>query len=258
MALKNGLLIHGPTGWAAAARDSDGEIQVAAGPKPTFAPGLRWPGVRGPLRLAEAMAVIPLVRRRLPAARLPFEDWRVVAAMATAMVAATFARRSRSSLAGEGVAAVLGLMPALVALRDRDLAAYHGAEHKTIAAYEQGAPDASELPKEHERCGSNLIAPMLVLSVAGQLLVEAALERPGRLARAAVGVGSASAAVEAFAWSERNADTDFARAFHRSGYEIQRLVATREPTPDQLEVAAAALEAILRHEGEAPGGEAAA
>ena len=29
MALRNGLLIHGPTSWAAAARDQDGEIQVA-------------------------------------------------------------------------------------------------------------------------------------------------------------------------------------------------------------------------------------
>ncbi len=29
MALRNGLLIHGPTHWAAAVRDGDGEIQVA-------------------------------------------------------------------------------------------------------------------------------------------------------------------------------------------------------------------------------------
>ena len=33
MALRNGLLIHGPTSWAAAARDQDGEIQVASGPQ---------------------------------------------------------------------------------------------------------------------------------------------------------------------------------------------------------------------------------
>ncbi|HEX3294252.1 MAG TPA: hypothetical protein VHR38_11005, partial [Solirubrobacterales bacterium] len=52
MALRNGLLIHGPTSWAAAARDEDGEIQVASGPKPTLAPELavRVPLLRGPLR----------------------------------------------------------------------------------------------------------------------------------------------------------------------------------------------------------------
>ena len=80
MALRNGLLIHGPTHWAAAVRDPDGEIVVASEPKPELAPRLaaKVPGVRGPLKLLEAMAVLPLVRRRLPAARLPFEDWRVV------------------------------------------------------------------------------------------------------------------------------------------------------------------------------------
>ena len=51
-----------------------------------------------------------------------------------------------------------------------------------------------------------------------------------------------------FAWSERNPDTSAARAFHRPGHEIQRLVATKEPTPEQLEVGVAALREILRVE----------
>ena len=33
MALRNGLLVHGPTHWAAAVRTDDGEIQVASGPQ---------------------------------------------------------------------------------------------------------------------------------------------------------------------------------------------------------------------------------
>src|SRR5665648_648011 len=84
MALRNGLLIHGPTHWAAAVRDANDEIQVASQPKPTLAPRLtgKVPLLRGPIRLAEAMAVVPIVRRRLPAARLPFEDPVVIAAVA--------------------------------------------------------------------------------------------------------------------------------------------------------------------------------
>ncbi len=39
MALRNGLLIHGPTHWAAAVRDGDGQIQVASERKPELAPG---------------------------------------------------------------------------------------------------------------------------------------------------------------------------------------------------------------------------
>jgi uncharacterized protein YqhQ len=140
----------------------------------------------------------------------------------------------------------------MVALRDRDLAAYHGVEHKAIAAYEQGVEDPATVPKEHDRCGSNLIAPMMLLSAGGTLLLERLAEKPSPLARAGVGLGSASIAVEMFAWSDRNHDTALARAFHAPGREIQRLVATREPTAEQLEVGRAALAEILRVE-EAPG-----
>jgi uncharacterized protein YqhQ len=252
MALRNGLLIHGPTSWAAAARAPDGEIAVASGRKPTFAPGATAavPLLRGPLRLAEAFAVIPLVRRRLPASRLPFEDPRVVAAAIVASLIGGVLRRGRpATLARESVATALGVMPALVALSDSDLAAYHGVEHKAIGAYEQGKPDPATVPKEHERCGSHLVAPLLVLSIAGQLVVDRLLEQPGRLARALAGLGGASLAVELFAWSERHPDTSLARAFRWPGTEIQRLVATREPTPEQLEVGSAALSEILRTEG---------
>jgi uncharacterized protein YqhQ len=255
MALRNGLLIHGPTSWAAAARDSSGEIRVASGPKPALAPELatRMPILRGPLRLAEAFMLIPMVRLKLRSARLPFEDVRVIAAMLVASSAGRALRRRRASATGELMQAALGLAPAMVALSDRNLAAYHGAEHKAIGAYEQGSDDPASATKEHERCGSNLVAPMLVLSAAGQVLLERVLERPGPIARAAVGVGSASLAAEMFAWSERNPDTVAARAFHRPGLEIQRLIATKEPTPEQLEVSVAALREILRVEQEADG-----
>ena len=62
-------------------------------------------------------------------------------------------------------------------------------------------------------------------------------------------MASVSVAAEMFAWSERNPHTTAARAFHRPGHEIQRLVATKEPTPEQLEVGVAALDEILRVEG---------
>ena len=255
MALRNGLLIHGPTSWAAAARDREGEIQVASGRKPVLAPDLavQVPLLRGPLRLAEAFLLIPTVRMKLRSARLPFEDVRVIAAMLVASSASRALRRRPASATGELIQAALGLAPAMVALSDRNLAAYHGVEHKAIGAYEAGSDDPASATKEHERCGSNLVAPMLVLSAAGQLLLEHALEEPGPMARAAVGVASASVAAEMFAWSERNPETTAARAFHRPGHEIQRLIATKEPTPEQLEVGVTALREILRVEQEAEG-----
>jgi hypothetical protein len=205
------------------------------------------------LKLGEAFLLIPMVRLKLRAARLPFEDVRVLAAMFVASSASRALRRKKASATGELVQAVLGLAPALVALSDRNLAAYHGAEHKAIGAYEAGSDDPASATKEHDRCGSNLVAPMLVLSAAGQLLLERALEEPGPVARAAVGIASASVAAEMFAWSERNPESPVARAFHRPGHEIQRLIATKEPTPEQLEVSVAALREILRVEQEADG-----
>jgi len=257
MALRNGLLIHGPTHWAAAARDSGGEIQVASERKPELAPALvaRVPGLRGPLKLAEAMAVLPLARRRLPAARLPFEDGRVLLAIGATLAAVGLLRRGRPATAGrEAVAQALGAIPALVALSDRDLAAYHAVEHKSIAAYEQGIEDVASVPKEHDRCGSNLVVPMMLLSAGGTVLLERLVERPNALARAGVGLGGASIAVEMFAWSDRHHGAPLAEAFHTPGREIQRRVATKEPTAEQLEVGLAAMAEILRVE--AAGGEA--
>lgn len=254
MALRNGLLIHGPTHWAAAVRAPDGSVEVASEPKPRLAPNLaaRAPGLRGPLKLAEALAVLPLVRRRMPSARLPFEDRRVVAAIGSSLVGtAALRKRFGSSALREGVVQALGALPAVVALLDRDLAAYHGVEHKAIAAYEQGIEDPSGVPKEHDRCGSNLIAPMMLFSAAGTVALERVVDRPRPAARAAVGLLGASLAIEMFAWSDRHHGDPLAEAFHTPGREIQRLIATKEPTPEQLEVGRAALAEILRAENAA-------
>jgi uncharacterized protein YqhQ len=261
MALRNGLLVHGPTHWAAAVRTDSGEIKVASGPKPDLggkrADGV--PGVRGVLKLAEAMAVIPLVKRALPEARLPMQDARTLGAMGAAAlggqaIRSAGARRraagdppGRAGTVGrETAVALISLAPALLALRSGELAAYHGVEHKSIAAYEQDAA-AADARKEHDRCGSHLVTPMLAAAALGNVAARRAGLR-GPAAEAAVGLGSAAVAVEVFAWGERNPDSRLTRLLRRPGHEIQRAVGTREPTAEQLEVGEAALEEILRVE----------
>jgi len=128
MALRNGLLIHGPTHWAAAVRAPDGAIEVASERKPELAPKLaaRMPGVRGPLKLVEAMAVLPLVRRRLPAARLPFEDARVMTAIGASLAAsAILRRRLPASARREGLAQAIGLIPVSVCEACNDIRLRH-------------------------------------------------------------------------------------------------------------------------------------
>jgi uncharacterized protein YqhQ len=250
MALRNGLLVHGPTSWAAAIRTRDGRIEVASGRKPRAPQGIdRVPGARGIVRLGEAMLVIPLVRRALPGARLPFEDARVIGASALAAVGGMAARRRLGAGNAEVAAAALSLLPSLVALRGSDTAQYHGVEHKSIAAYEQGAQDAGEAAKEHDRCGSHLVAPMLAANLAGTALLRRVLAKPSPVAGGVVSLASVGAAVEVFAWSERNAQTRLARMLRMPGTELQRHLGTREPTAAQLEVGRAALSEILRAEG---------
>jgi uncharacterized protein YqhQ len=249
MALRNGLLVHGPTHWAAAVRGSDGSIRTASGPKPRVRGFDGVPGVRGLARLAEAFAVIPLVKRELPEARLPFQDVGVLGVAAGAGLAGALLRRRVPGAGGDAAAAAVSLAPALFALQGGELAAYHGVEHKAIAAYEQGSDDASGAAKEHDRCGSNLVAPMLAANLAGAAVVRRVVEEPGPLAGMAVAVSSMAAAVEVFAWSERHAHTRLARALRRPGHELQRAMGTREPDQSQLEVGRAALAEILRVEG---------
>ena len=249
MALRNGLLVHGPTHWAAAVRNArSGEVEVASGRKPRLHGVDGVPGVRGVVRLGEAMAVIPLVKRALPSAKLPFQDASVIGVAAGASITGALARRHLRGIGGESIAALVSVAPALFALRGGELAAYHGVEHKSIAAYEQGSEDASEASKEHERCGSHLVAPMLASNLAGTLLLRRALEKPGPMAGGAVALASTAVAVEVFAWCERNAETRVAKALRRPGFEIQRIVGTREPDDRQLEVGRAALTEILRVE----------
>ena len=136
---------------------------------------------------------------------------------AGASLGGTLLRRRLRGAGGEAAAALVGFMPALFALRGGELAAYHGVEHKAIGAYEADDQDAADATKEHERCGSHLVAPMLASNLAGTLLLRRAVERPGPLAGMAVALASSAVAVEVFAWCERHAETRAARALQAPG-----------------------------------------
>ncbi len=248
MALSNGVLVHGPTAWGAAVRAADGSIRSAAGPKRRFGETVTTPFIRGPLRLAEAFAVLPDMRRALPEARFAFERPRVAVAMISGAVAAGLARRSRLNLpTREAIAALASLAPAAIALRGGELASYHGAEHISIGTYETGKPAT----KEHDRCGGHLVGPLMLTSAVASTLAARAPRRARPTARALGAIGAVGAAVEVFAWMERHPDHPVSRALARPGYELQARVSTAEPSATQLAVAQAALAACLEAEAAA-------
>ncbi len=243
MALANGLLVHGPGHWAAAIRGADGEVHVASGAKPRLRARVgKVPGLRGLAGMAEAMAVIPLARRSLPGARLPFESRGVVAGAGAAALAATLLRRRGAQAA----AMLVSVAPSLIALRNGEVAAYHGAEHKTIGAYETGSEDHA---KEHDRCGSHLMAPLLAANLAGLTMLRRLGALDNQVATSVVSLASFAAAAELLGWTERHHDSPAARLLRIPGHELQRVLGTREPTARQLQVGRAALAEILRAEG---------
>jgi uncharacterized protein YqhQ len=243
MALANGVLVHGPKAWGCAIRTDDGELRVAARPKRFRASEVETPLLRGPARLLEAMAIIPEVRRVLPEARLPFQRPAVLATMLSSAVAVKLVRGSGrvGPAAQELASGLLSVAPAALALRGSELAAYHGAEHISIGSYEHG----EERAKEHERCGSHLIGPLLATTAIGNALAARAPEHLRAPARLAAQLGALAASTEIFGWMVRNPERRLARALARPGHELQHRLATAEPTTAQVEVAEAALAACL-------------
>ena len=247
MALVNGVLVHGPHAWACAVRGEDGELKVAAEYKRFRAAEVKNPLLRGPARIAEIFALLPQVHRRLPEARLPFQRPQVLAAMGgTALVvqgdqgleapepARGRARRRRAlTRAGRARAARLASSPPTTApstSRSAATSTASSAPGSTSAA----ARTCSARSSRARRSAATLAAK-----------APAHLRGP---ARAAAQLGAVAASTELFGWMTRNPDKPLSRALAWPGHELQHRLATAEPTPEQLEVAEAALAACLELE----------
>ncbi|TML86488.1 MAG: DUF1385 domain-containing protein, partial [Actinobacteria bacterium] len=147
------------------------------------------------------------------------------------------------------LALFLGYIVAIGHVADiRRLFEYHGAEHKAIAAYENGVevtPErAQRFGTEHVRCGTNFLLTVMVTSIA----IYSAFGRPSLLlligSRALLIPLVAGVAYEIIRLGARNFDKPVVRFLMRPGLALQKLT-TREPSLDQLEVAIAALRAAL-------------
>ena len=129
---------------------------------------------------------------------------------------------------------------------------YHGAEHKTINAYEAGAPltpaSVGRFTLIHPRCGTTFLLIVVVLSI----LAFIALGRPPMewriLSRIILVPVVAAFAYEVIRWAAGHYDNPLVRAVMAPGLALQRLT-TREPDPSMLEVGIAALRRVLAADG---------
>lgn len=141
----------------------------------------------------------------------------------------------------------VGYMPDI-----RRVFAYHGAEHKTINAYEAGADLSVDgvrpFPTAHTRCGTAFLLTLVVLSV----LVFAPFRPPTLLwrvlSRLVLLPVISGIAYEFIRLTARFSDRSWMRVLTRPNLALQRLT-TREPDDGMIEVAIAALKAVLTREG---------
>jgi uncharacterized protein YqhQ len=125
---------------------------------------------------------------------------------------------------------------------------YHGAEHKSIFTYEAGeeltVENTSKYTTLHPRCGTSFILIVLIISI----LVFALLGE-GNLfyriwSRIAVLPIIAGLGYEFLKFSGKYYNNRWARILIAPGLYLQKLT-TREPDDSQLEVAIAALKAVI-------------
>jgi len=128
---------------------------------------------------------------------------------------------------------------------------YHGAEHKTINAYEAGAeltPEiAAKYPIEHPRCGTAFLLTVVLVS----LVVFSIMGRPPLiwliLSRIALIPIIAGIAYEIIRFSATHMDNPIIRLMVKPNLALQHLT-TREPDMQMLEVAISAFKCVLQAE----------
>jgi uncharacterized protein YqhQ len=129
--------------------------------------------------------------------------------------------------------------------------AYHGAEHKTINAYEAGAeltpPSVQSFTTLHPRCGTAFLLSVVVISI----LLFSLLGRPVLwlriLSRVLLIPVVAGIAYEYIRFSARHLDKALMRAIAAPNLAMQRLT-TREPDGDMVEVALTAFNCMMAAE----------
>jgi uncharacterized protein YqhQ len=126
--------------------------------------------------------------------------------------------------------------------------AYHGAEHKTVNAYEDGVPLEVEAIREystaHVRCGTSFLFVVLVIAIIVFALVGLPSVWLMVLARIILIPVIAALSYEIIYFGARHTKNILVRVILAPGLWLQSLT-TREPDDSQLEVALSALKRVV-------------
>lgn len=150
------------------------------------------------------------------------------------------------------LAQLIGYIWAIGLMADvKRLYGYHGAEHKTINAYEAGAEltpeEVAKFPLEHPRCGTAFLLSVVIISILVYSLLPPLDLLPRILSRLVLLPVIAGIAYEFLKFTAAHQNNALIRLITRPNLALQRLT-TREPEKDMLAVAIAAFENVLSYE----------
>jgi uncharacterized protein YqhQ len=282
-AVLEGVMMRGPASWSVACRRPDESIAVEKHELPSLAqrhPWLKWPLFRGVLVLVESLQIG--IKALMISANQALEDeeqlsekqlgWTMgvsmVAFSAIFIVLPVLGTRLIGN-AIEGLATerpllfniieggirlsmFVGYLLVIGLFKDiRRVFQYHGAEHKTIYAYENGDPlDPGEIDRKystlHVRCGTNFLFIVLFLTIVAHFVIDLVVAGP-LLPRIGIRLLAipflAGISYEAIKLASRNERSLFFRISMLPGLALQRIT-TKPPSLDQIEVAIAAMQAV--------------
>jgi uncharacterized protein YqhQ len=282
-AVVEGVMMRGARHWAVAVRRPAGDIHLESHEIESVAdrhPILRKPLLRGVIVLGQSLAIG--MRALMIAANQSVDDDEqltsrqigvsLVVAMLlfvgvfilgpTTLFTWIEGRLGKGVplLIGEGLFRVLLFVGYLWLIgRTKDIHRvfeYHGAEHKTIAAFEHGddlVPEkVDRYPKEHVRCGTNFLIIVMIITI----FVFTLFGTPGFLWRIASRIVAipiiAGFAYEALRLGARFSGSLVMRTLMAPGIWLQKIT-TQQPDDSQIEVAIASFDEVLRREEEAAG-----
>jgi len=277
-----GVMMRGPVSWAVAVRKPNQEIAVESHPLPQHPERhkwLKWPFIRGVYVLVESLSIgikalkisgnyaLEEAGEEVPTKAI---GWSM--AFAAVFISAIFIAVPAliSKLGGarigvkgdfwqnlfEGgirISFFLGYIFLISLVPDiKRVFQYHGAEHKTIYAYENDDPLEPEIVDRyttlHVRCGTNFLFIVMFLTIIGHFVADLMLHgQPivfkiaARILMIPVLAGSSYEVIRA---AGKNEKSIVFRAASLPGLALQKIT-TRPPSRDQIEVAIKAMEAVI-------------
>lgn len=293
-AVIEGIMMRGRYNWAVAVRTPNGEIHseahdLASGKEK--AAWMRWPIVRGCVAMVETLALAMKAFQVSASLMGETEDEQLTAKeigftmVLGVVLAATFfivlpaiitnlivGKQTLHPAEWNVVDGILRVVVFFLYIwgigRMEDIQrvfAYHGAEHKTIHAYEHELPLEPELIQRygtlHVRCGTSFLlmvmaVSILVFSAVPVRSIASALELSGTLSILIVSILSRLLLMPVVAglayeitvkWAGNHSENPFVKVLLWPGMQMQRMT-TREPDDSMVEVAVAAMRPIIERE----------